>query len=77
MVKIEPCVAHELEKPREKWQTLTRCKLCKDVIYSRWEGEYRSCKCGAIAVDQTKHYMRGVGNFENFEQVEEDDLPKV
>jgi hypothetical protein len=77
MINIGPCVGHELEKPREKWQTLTRCKLCKDVIYSRWEGEYRTCGCGSISVDQTMYYMRCVGDMDKFERVEEDALPKV
>lgn len=56
---------------RQPWQFLTKCKLCEDVIYSRHDGEYRSCKCGAIAVDQTPHYSRFIGEPANFVKVNE------
>lgn len=53
------------------WQSPSKCKLCSDVIYSRSEGEYRSCKCGAIAVDQTPYYTRYIGEPANFIKVDE------
>lgn len=48
------------------------CNNCEDVIYSRREGEYVTCQCGAIAVDQTRYYMRLIGKPEDFIKVEND-----
>jgi len=44
-----------------------RCKVCSDVIYSKYRGEYVTCKCGAISIDQTPEYTRGIGDYSNFE----------
>jgi len=38
------------------------CNKCCDTINSKWSGDYVSCKCGAIGVDQTHHYTRMIGN---------------
>ena len=35
---------------------------CKDIIWSRYPGEYRKCECGQSAVDETEHYCRFIGN---------------
>jgi len=43
-----------------------QCAKCLDVIKSDYPGQYKTCKCGAIAVDQTKHYSRYLGNPEDF-----------
>lgn len=43
-----------------------QCAVCKDIIKSSFEGEYVSCSCGAIAVDQAKHYTRYLGDPKNF-----------
>lgn len=51
------------------WQKPVRCKKCKDEIYSRWDGEFVRCKCGAIAVDQTPYYARWIGDKDNFEEI--------
>ena len=50
-----------------------QCKVCKDVIWSRYEGEFVSCRCKAISVDQTEHYMRRIGAPENFLEVKDED----
>ena len=42
------------------------CAKCGDKIHSRTEGEFRTCKCGAISVDQTRYYTRYIGNQEDF-----------
>lgn len=47
------------------------CAKCNDVIFSKYEGEFVSCKCGAISVDQTRHYARYIGNREDFKQNKE------
>ena len=38
------------------------CNKCYDTVHSKWSGDYVSCKCGAIGVDQTHHYTRIIGN---------------
>lgn len=42
---------------------LYKCPDCLTEIYSRWPGDFVSCKCGACYVDQTNEYIRlgGVG----------------
>ena len=50
-----------------------RCKKCNDIIEGDKRGTYISCKCGAIAVDETEYYWRIIGNQEDFEEVIEDD----
>lgn len=47
-----------------------KCKLCEEVIYSRYSGEFRWCKCKSIAIDQTEHYSRVMGNIEDIEEIE-------
>lgn len=47
-----------------------QCKLCFDVIFSKFDGQYVGCKCNAIAVDQTPYYERRIGEPENFLNVE-------
>lgn len=42
-----------------------RCKKCGDTPYSANVHDFRSCKCGAIAVDGGMEYLRRVGDFEN------------
>lgn len=46
---------------RQTWQFDCECPQCHDVIYSRYDGEFRTCKCGAMAIDQTPYYWRAVG----------------
>lgn len=46
---------------RQEWQIDRECPHCHDIIYSRYDGEYRTCKCGALAVDQTPYYERWIG----------------
>lgn len=55
----------------KEWQYKVRCRKCDDVIYSRYSGEFVSCKCGAIFVDQTEWYGRYGGNSEDFDRMEQ------
>ena len=48
-----------------------RCRLCNTVIEGDKRGTFISCKCGAIAIDETKWYVRVIGNEENIEETEE------
>lgn len=56
----------------KNWQVKWKCARCSDIIFSRYDGEYVSCKCGAIAVDQTPYYERHIGDFNSFVKVDEE-----
>ena len=49
-----------------------RCKKCGEVIEGDKKGTYITCKCGKIAIDETKYYYRIIGNREDFEEVKEE-----
>ena len=44
-----------------------KCKICGDVIWSKYYGNYVSCSCKSIAIDQDEFYCRTIGNRENIE----------
>jgi len=46
------------------------CAKCHDQIYSRYDGEFVTCKCGAISVDQTPYYGRSIGDPKDFIQIQ-------
>lgn len=48
-----------------------RCKKCGDIIEGDKKGTYITCKCKAIAIDETPHYWRINGNKEDFEVIED------
>lgn len=48
------------------WQQKVRCAQCNDIIYSKTEGAFTTCSCGAIAIDQTRYYSRYIGNIDDF-----------
>lgn len=54
--------------------SLVRCVQCGDLIRSSYPGEFVSCKCGAISVDQTVYYSRYIGHMEDFEFPEEEEV---
>ena len=35
-----------------------RCKLCDEVIYSKYQHDFKFCKCGAVAVDGGTAYIK-------------------
>lgn len=35
-----------------------RCKRCGDIIESKTAHDFKFCKCGAVAVDGGKEYLR-------------------
>lgn len=49
-----------------------KCKKCNDIIEGDKKGTYISCKCGAVAVDETEYYYRVIGNWEDFEEILDD-----
>lgn len=38
-----------------------QCLLCGDIIESLHRHDYRPCKCGSIAVDGGKDYLKRTG----------------
>lgn len=48
-----------------------RCKLCGDIIESEYTHDFKFCKCGAVAVDGGKEYIRRDGNEEDYEDLSE------
>ena len=63
----EPLLLKEtMNPPLQSWQVPEQCAKCLSIIYSTYQGEFVTCKCGAISVDQTKHYARHIGNIEDF-----------
>lgn len=64
-------VPEKFKKPVEAKSTefqpkIVYCRKCNTGIYSMYEGQFVSCKCGAISVDQTRHYERRIGNPDDF-----------
>lgn len=46
-----------------------RCKKCGEIIESTYRHNFKYCKCGRVAVDGGKDYLRRLGNFEDFEEL--------
>lgn len=57
---------------REKFvpKTYMKCKKCNDVIHSSYSGEFVSCKCQAVSVDETFWYCRLIGEPADMERVD-------
>lgn len=43
-----------------------QCKQCGDTIESTHEYDFKYCKCGAVAVDGGKDYLRRLGARESW-----------
>ena len=39
-----------------------KCKKCGEIIESTSRHDFKFCKCGAVAVDGGKDYLRRVGS---------------
>jgi tRNA(Ile2) C34 agmatinyltransferase TiaS len=49
-----------------------RCRLCGDTMESVHRNDVRRCRCGEIAVDGGRSYLRRLaGNFANLEELSE------
>ena len=46
-----------------------KCKKCGEIIESRHRHDFKFCKCGAVAVDGGKDYLRRLGNQEDYEEL--------
>jgi len=49
-----------------------KCLLCGDIISSSYEGEFVTCSCKKCSIDQTKSYMRLIGNIHDMELVKDE-----
>lgn len=45
------------------------CKKCGDEIESKSVHDFKSCRCGAVAVDGGHNYLRRCGNREDWEEL--------
>lgn len=52
-------------------RNMIRCKKCGDIIESESIHDFKFCKCGAVAVDGGKDYLRRLGNLDNIEELSE------
>lgn len=53
-------------------RTIIKCKKCGDIIYSKKDGDWTSCSCGACFIDQNaSYYTRIGGNKEDWEVVKD------
>jgi len=48
-----------------------QCKKCGDIIESKSNHDFRWCKCGSIAVDGGKSYIRRIGEPEDIIELSE------
>ena len=39
-----------------------QCKLCDDIVESKYRHDFKWCKCGAMAVDGGKSYIKRAAN---------------
>ena len=46
-----------------------RCKKCNDIIESTHRHDFKCCKCGAVAVDGGRDYLRRCRDLENWEEL--------
>lgn len=46
-----------------------RCKLCGDIIESKYRWNFKWCKCKTVAVDGGHNYLRRVGEQSKYEEL--------
>ena len=67
-----------IKKPKQLTKTMyLQCTHCNVIIHSSYSGEYVSCKCGVIGVDQTEFYTRIIGNEGDYLVVKQEDNDNV
>lgn len=54
-----------------------KCKKCGDLIESRYRHDFKFCKCGAVAVDGGKDYLRRLGHKDTWEEWSEETNDKT
>ena len=58
------CVRLEIDCMEKIITNKIRCKKCGDIIESTHRHDFKFCKCGAVAVNGGKDYLRRCGNRE-------------
>ncbi len=48
-----------------------KCNKCGEIIESEYRHDFKVCKCGAVAVDGGKDYLKRTGNREDWEELSE------
>ena len=48
-----------------------RCKKCNELIESTHRHDFKFCKCGTVAVDGGRDYLRRCGFREDWEELSE------
>lgn len=48
-----------------------QCPKCKDIVESKYGHDFVWCKCGNIAADGGKNYLRRVGDVHNYIELSE------
>lgn len=48
-----------------------KCNRCGDIIESKSVHDFKSCKCGAVAVDGGYNYLRRCGCRDDWEELSE------
>ena len=48
-----------------------KCRRCNDIIESMHGHDFKWCKCGAVAVDGGRDYLRRCGEREDWEELSE------
>jgi ribosomal protein S27AE len=69
--KVEVVASEYVAVPSKKPEFIPKahyCNKCGDGIFSAFEGQFVTCSCGAISVDQTQYYTRFIGNPEDFKR---------
>lgn len=58
-------------KPKNKTilSNKIKCKKCGDIIESKTNNDLKRCKCGAVAVDGGKDYLKRLGKDEDYEEM--------
>ena len=46
-----------------------KCKKCGEIIESMSRHDFKFCKCGAVAVDGGKDYLRRIGSKDDYEEL--------
>lgn len=71
-----------MTKFKSKWyagyRTVLTCLACKTAIYSPRSGQFTSCKCDEIFIEETPYYCRIGGDTEEYkiEYLKMADTPK-
>jgi hypothetical protein len=62
-----------------KAKTKIMCKICEEILFSSFPGEFVSCYCfrngdgsQGCAIDENEYVCRMLGNQENFTEIRDD-----